>query len=196
MKHKKIIFGVLLILIALLPCSISSVASAIKIYHRFDPKYLSMMTKHDNQVGKFSILIPSAWGTVDTPNGNHGDKEVLMVVTSLGSQPLLEVSNSKLSSIDFDQVLNWGKQRIEEHGNYLLVSSSDHLTQQQFAGKLLEYSQERRDFLGNSQTFHCLNWYTFRESTAYSFSFCSDQSRWNDLKEIFVKMMDSIVFEQ
>jgi hypothetical protein len=195
MKHKKIIFGVLLILIVLIPCLVSSVASVIQVYHRFDPNYLSVMTKHYSQTGKFSILIPSVWGVVDTPNGNHGDKEVLMVVTSLGSQPLLEVSSANLPDKSLEQLLIWGEQRIDKYGSYSLFSDSDYSIGQEYSGKLLEYSQKRKDFIGNDQIFHCINWYTFRESVAYRFSFCSERNKWDNLRDIFIKMMGSIVFE-
>lgn len=195
MKDKRIMLGIFLVILVLPLCIGNSISNAAKLYRRYDPHYLLEMDKRINERGKFSISVPEIWEATNTPEGNHGDKDVLMIVSALGSQPLLEVASTNIADKSLEQIITWGKQRIGKYGRYVLMSESGYSIRDAYDGILLEYSQERKDFFGNQQTFRCINWYTSRESVAFSFSFCVENSKWDTLDEVFIEMLNSIVFD-
>ena len=73
---------------------------------------VNLATFH-SAVKPISIAYPKAWLARDLPYGNHGDLEVIGIITPIGStSPIVYIAYRQLSNPEYEQVFDWGEARL------------------------------------------------------------------------------------
>jgi len=138
----------------------------------------------------FTIRFPENWTAMETPQGAHGDQEIVAVLLPAGrSFPQLYVARNTFSNPNMDAVASWGESRAKLRNGYqefsLFKLNTDYHT-----GLARDYSWENPTIFG-LKVIRCKDWYVLKESIGYDLSFCADQVDWSRYEPVFEKMIES-----
>lgn len=145
---------------------------------------------------KMHFLYPENWWASLTPQGNHGDVEVIAFLGARGAEyQNLTVASKHIKSEDISEIGDWGDLRIEDrfarYESQPLVSySSDEIS-----GLIREYKAYTNSPL-EIENAHCKDLYFAHEQNAFSFSFCVDENDWRAMSPVFDRIIDSIEFSK
>ena len=141
----------------------------------------------------FSISYPENWSAFDTPQGSHGDNEIVAVILIAGQMGSnVTIARRSFPNGDISDVVAWGESRAAIQTNYTSISFSP-LTDNELGGVVHEYTG-----LGSSLyniTRRCQDVYVFAKNTGYDLSFCLDEQDWESLEKIFIQMRQSFVID-
>ncbi len=183
-KTKLDIAFYLFFLIALIIGLISTIINTIGL-----TKNALTLILHESEIGEYEILYPSEWKLIDTSSGNRGDKTVITNIDeSFFLQTKVRVRKKFFATNDLFLVEDWGRVISNDIGSRKELSSID----LPIHGKnaiLVDYIQERYSIFGNH---HCYDLFLINNSDGYIFTFCTSESRWESIKNIFKEMINSI----
>jgi len=143
--------------------------------------------------GGFSIKYPRSWQADETPQGNHGDLEVISVISRIGrSFPTAAIARRQFVGDDINQVAEWGETRVKEHNPYAIYKfiAKKPLNTDNYDGLSREYYLEETTLIGQVIR-HCQDWYLIEKKIGYSLSFCVDDKDWPQAERIFQEMIQS-----
>lgn len=151
------------------------------------------LTERYSNLGKFTIMVPETWSALDTPQGNNGHENVILVISNLNSSVYAEVSNyASANSLD-----SFTQSEIamlkSDASDYRLINLQEYSSLQNL-GNSHEYLMMRGHPIVGKSEFHCLDWYTIHQS-GYSFSFCVASQSWEAAKSTILEMIDSVKFK-
>ncbi len=159
----------------------------------FGPVAVEKMHTWESQLGKFSIAYPENWIAHELPQGSHGDKEVLAIITPRNnSLPLVLVAQRKFPSHEISNVASWGELRNQNRGNYKSLRL-ENISTSNVTGQVREYTMIFDSPLGATKE-HCLDLYTLNNELGYQFTFCADEKDWAKMNTAFRDMIQSLVF--
>lgn len=139
----------------------------------------------------FSVSYPGNWTAFETPQGNHGDREVVAVILVAGKVgAYVTIAHRPFLNANIDDVVEWGHSRATSHPGYSLISLR-RITGEKAGGVAEEYvwfsNAQYRQYI------HCLDRYVLFKNGGYVLSFCSTERDWLSLAGIFEQMAESFV---
>ena len=152
----------------------------------------AMMTTFEAKDGSYSISYPANWVAGELPQGNHGDDEVIAIITVSGrSLANIIIARKSFSSGTADDVLAWGKSRASQRDDYLAIS-------------FLPFSNGNMDGFAHTYQWssptivnrilrRCQDVYLLAGEYGYALTFCSQEKDWHSLDDIYVEMMQSFL---
>lgn len=156
-----------------------------------ESKGVKQLLLKDDQI---EFTYPENWVAQLTPQGNHGDKEVIGVV-SVPAKFFLNIIVARKESAgeDASSVADWGLLRAQSRFiHYELISLSDYLSES-FSGLISEYIARTGSPL-ETQNVHCKDLYFTHNQNGYAFSFCTTENDWTEVSSIFDEIISSIRF--
>ena len=160
----------------------------------------SQMVEFNNQTIQLAMLVPSKWEVINLPNGNHGDFDSKIVVESpFFSAVYIQIFTRQFENNESQGTLDWGKQKAQANPGFKEISLHPYASPK-YSGFLYEYARpiyaSPVRFVWQSDTYHCVDWYTTKLKTGYDFMFCSLDKSWSETREVFMKMIDSVQLNQ
>ena len=141
--------------------------------------------------GSFSISYPENWTVFETPDGNHGDDEVIAHILVAGHQMAnVTIARRSFPRGDLGQVVAWGQLRAARLADYKSISLNP-VTINGHDDYLREYSWSHLMIWGDKEFSHCQDEYIFDHDTGYSLSFCSSEADSAVLQSYYAKMQQS-----
>jgi hypothetical protein len=154
--------------------------------------YISQtMALYENSEPAFVIQYPKNWAAFSTPQGNHGDLEVVAFISTPGSfyPPNVFIAHRDFSSSSIADVLQWGQMRASRHRDYVPGEAIEHNTTTEL-GILFDYSGKEIT-LGITEDIRCFDWYTLDGISGYALSFCAKKDQWSEVETVFLNMINS-----
>jgi hypothetical protein len=144
--------------------------------------------------GSFSILYPQNWVAMETPQGSHGDIEIVAAIVVSGQAHAgVEIARNSFPDGNLSQVIAWGESRAAsclEFSPFFPLETLDDNS----AGYILEYSCTYSDlsFFEKGETkFRYQDFYVYSNNIGYALSFFAPDTQWSDLEEYFLAMEKS-----
>jgi hypothetical protein len=179
------------VLACILLCLLSSGVIAVDTGVEHSPP---MRTLNAMQSG-YSIAYPSRWTALETPSGNHGDEEVVGIISHLElSFPAVTIARREFLNAPLDDVVNWGEDRIQDvhpFATYQPISTKE-LSNSKYDGILHEYYLRDPTLIG-TVTRHCVDWYAIDQGAGYALTFCAHDAGWEKVSDIYQEMIQSFV---
>lgn len=195
-KNRKLTIIQLLLLIIFLSTIISILILWLNPVFRKGPAGFgppSKMTNFQASDGSFSISYPENWTVFETPDGNHGDKEVISAILVAGHQIAnLTMARQSFPEGNIDSLISWGQSRASKHDAYSSNSINPWKGINE-AGFVNDYLWAQYNFLGTAIFSHCQDVYILKNEIGYSLAFCSSEKDWQDLEKYYVEMQNSFL---
>jgi hypothetical protein len=144
-----------------------------------------------SQVKPFAIDYPKDWQAHDVLYGNHGDMEVIALISSPRfNAPILEIAYRELPDGTLEQVADWGKSRLESVSEAdWNVSPPEAITIDNKPALIRTFRSER----GLKPM--CYQIYLLAQSDAYDVQMCMNEKNASpELEGLFKRMINSITF--
>jgi hypothetical protein len=150
----------------------------------------SPMENYVSKKGQFEIEHPISWIVSETPNGSHGDLDIIAEITVPGrSFPHVTISMHSFRAGDISNVVDWGISRAENKDSYKLMSL-EAFNSEKYDGFLHVYNWASETILGSDEI-DCKDWYIIKGEIGYSLSFCSQPQQKGLVEEVFQVMIKS-----
>ena len=185
------------LLIIIFTICLFGIYNVYKIYQKspylFDSSYRKTppMDVFTSKIANFSMEYPSVLSTHDKPHGDHGDLDIISLLTNEYEYNTIIIYMKKMSYSDENDFLEWGREKGKpvntEELSYNTYSTN------KYKGYLREYKYKNTMFYNKAEK-HCYNWFTFRPGYSYNFSLCVEEKFWDLTKDSFLKMINSISF--
>jgi hypothetical protein len=139
---------------------------------------------------------PDRWIGQMTPQGDHGDQEVIAVLLDPAKSLLnIFIARQQFSNQDIIKVATWGKSRIPMRFSRYELKASTPYESDSFSGQNVEYIAWT-DSPIETENVHCKDLYFLRKEYGYAFSFCTNESDWIQISPIFDKIISTIRFQE
>jgi len=192
----KIFYFVVIIILIIL---INMVFNVYYIYNLIGPHGIglpSQLVVRRNQAINLALLVPSKWQIINLSYGNHGDLDSKMVIESpFLSAVYIQIFKHEFPSNETQGYSNWAKQKVQSNKDYKEISLKS-LSTQSYSGYLYEYTRpiyaKPVSLFWQTKNYHCIDWYFLKLNNGYDFSFCSLDTSWAQVKEVFILMINSI----
>lgn len=139
----------------------------------------------------FSISYPQNWTVFETPNGSHGDQDVVAIILVAGHDLAnITVARQSFPTGNIDNVVAWGKSRASTHQDHKSISINP-FTDNNLDGYIYEYLWTHDSLVTNTITSICHDIYIFKNNTGYSLSFCSTDKDRLSLENTYEEMWQS-----
>jgi hypothetical protein len=140
----------------------------------------------------FSIQYPQSWAAFETPQGSHGDEEVIAVILVPGrSFPQVYIARHFSPVSDISQVIAWGEIRARTRNGYLAVSVTNFNTPY-LQGIMREYLWYDITLFGQLEI-RCKDWYSLKGNGGYDLSFCAESKDWQQFDAVLGEMVKSFM---
>src|SRR6266508_5202403 len=140
--------------------------------------------------GSYSISYPANWVVGETPQGSHGDDEVVAVILVSGRQSAnIAIARRTFPNANTNDVVTWGQARATRNTGYAPVSSEP-WSNGKLKGLIHEYTWSSSSSY-EIITRYCQDVYVLSNNIGYTLSFCSQEQDWLSLKCYFFEMRDS-----
>jgi hypothetical protein len=137
----------------------------------------------------FSIDHPESWRAFETPQGNHGDLDVIGMVYVPRNPTTFEIASRNFDREGIDNVVQWGLDRAKRCQEFKQIDrKSYHILG--FEGVRSEYTCSKT--LGSVK---CIDYYFIKGSTGYALSSCATKDQWDEVGPIFDQMIRSFSLE-
>ncbi len=138
----------------------------------------------------FTLLYPENWVAAETPQGNHGDIEIIAVIIVSGKQMAnITIARKPFPTGNISNVVNWGQSRAAMHTDHNILSFKP-LSDNNLDGLIQEYTWGSPSFNKNV-TSHCQDVYIFHNADGYALSFCALQQDWPSLMNVYAQIRQS-----
>lgn len=139
---------------------------------------------------------PDQWIGQMTPQGDHGDQEVIAILLDPAKILLnLFVARHQYSNQDITEVAAWGKSRVQMRFSRYELKASTPYESGLFSGRIAEYIAWTGSPI-ETENVHCKDLYFVRKGYGYAFSFCTKESDWIQISPVFDKIISTIRFQE
>ena len=153
-----------------------------------DAPMVQYLFEQDN----LSISYPKSWNIHLTPLGNHGDNDVITLVTvPWHSASRIMIFRKIFISNDLSDVVNWRVGQLKIANGYKPISSSTSPFGNAI-GVTEEYTRISQSSIAGDSVIHCKDFHIIQNSIGYVFSFCSYAKDWEKLNGTFSNIIESI----
>jgi hypothetical protein len=148
---------------------------------------------------KFNITIdyPRTWAAFELPDGSHGDNEVIAFFgfASPITRPKVFIAQRAFANPTLEDIANWGELRLKaDSSDYHMVNLGS-VTSPNTHALLRYYSTLSITPMGKFKN-NCIDWYTFYDSFGYQLSFCTDETHWSEMENVFMQMAQSFTINK
>ena len=153
------------------------------------------LERYKSPTGKYSMLTSAKWTVFDLAHGDHGDKDIVTVMSSPWLSIQVMVARKLFDSNSINDVVLWGeaKARQSKLGYYEIQNFPLSGSQ---GGIVYEYTKDIQLPIAKlewgSSSYHCYDAYLIEDNYGYRFSFCSVEKIWVDAENLFLKLIESI----
>lgn len=141
-----------------------------------------------SQLKPISMFYPASWIAHETPQGNHGDLEVIAYITPIAHDyPYVKIAHQEISRPSLDEVASWGESRITFPSRVLISLTKIDVQGQTVLLRNYTYVDWRE------KKINCKHVYLLKGDDAYIIEMCVDQK--NDspkLQSAWKQMIESI----
>ncbi len=145
----------------------------------------------EHEFDEIRFSYPASWIMFETPSGNHGDMNVIAVLSpAFESLPVIEVRKREFESTNLNLVVSWAESRIiskNEYNNLPLEKFNSN----GLSGLTMMYTYKVENPL-EPYTCKCKDLYLSQKGKGYIFSICSDEAEWNQYNPVFEEILYSI----
>jgi len=155
----------------------------------------SAMAIYENPYGNFTMLYPENWNAYNTPDGNHGDTDMIgMIIVPGRTYPRVYIATNNGVNL-LEEVVDWGEERIHDSLGYQEISLES-VDMNNLEGIRRNYiKQSGSEWFGYNQII-CQAYYILDHSTGFTFTFCSESDKWEgQVNDVFQRMIESIRIE-
>jgi hypothetical protein len=153
----------------------------------------SPMINYVSKKDTFSIDHPESWPAFETPQGNHGDLDVIGIIYN----PENTTTSLIIASRNFDQggienVVQWGLDRAKRCQEFEQKDQKSYNISG-LEGVRSEYTcLKKTDFFSNTfGSVKCIDYYFIKGITGYALSSCALIDQWGEMGPIFDQMIRS-----
>ncbi|GEM_PF-4665887 len=132
---------------------------------------------------------PKNWYMADLPNGNHGDKDVKIVITYFTQSPYIMFSSREFDDPTYTDVVCWGINNSSQTWRVFAITNTDNMCSSDL--DKFEFYDLRENIFGRS-AFHCVDFFKHSANNGYMFTFCSKEDEWDHLISTFNQINNSI----
>ena len=142
---------------------------------------------------RFSFLYPSNWIASSLSGGNHGDDEIIAIVTASGySMANVNIARHRFQNESISNIFEWGELRAKKNHEFSLISRS--LINQI---ESIEYTWTSPVLFSDLQVLsHCQDYYLQNKLDGYVVSYCAKEKNWLYLKSFFAEIQKSFSFQE
>lgn len=140
---------------------------------------------------------PRTWAAFELPDGSHGDNEVIAFFgfASPITKPKVFIAQRSFSNPTLEDVANWGELRLMTDSSPNHIVNLNPVTSPNAHALLRYYSTLSSTPLGKYKN-KCMDWYTFDASFGYQLSFCTDETHWSEMENVFMQMAQSFTINK
>jgi hypothetical protein len=157
--------------------------------NRLPSPMINFMSKKYN----FSIDHPESWPAFETPQGNHGDMDVIGIIyVPQNSTTSLIIASRNFEQGRIENVVQWGLDRAMRCQEFQQRDrGSDTIAG--LSGAKFEYTCLKRTnfFLKTFGTVKCTDFYIIKATTGYALSSCALFDQWIDVEPVLEQMIRS-----
>ncbi|HNC89940.1 MAG TPA: hypothetical protein PL000_13375 [Anaerolineales bacterium] len=153
------------------------------------------LIRYQSPSAPYSMLVSEKWTILDAPIENYEYTDVRTSIGSPYASLKIYVSRKSFETDTLNDVVDWGRATA---GYQLLGRKEEDVSEysnKKRKGILDEYIIDISPFIKltwNSKYNHCFDYYFLEKGYGYKFSFCSVEKVWNNAKDLFIKLIDSI----
>jgi len=141
--------------------------------------------KHTN----FSIDFPESWVIYETPQGNHGDQDVIAGIGVPGrSFPHVFLYKRNFLKNDKSELLSWGESKVKDDNKFIDLKP---FNTTKYSGEMREYTREDKSYFQTITFISCNDYLMFEKQIGYMISFCAESKQWTEVKNTFNLMIES-----
>jgi hypothetical protein len=141
---------------------------------------------------KIEFTYPENWIAQSTPQGDHGDQEVIAVVFAPAKFFLnIVVARKEFNENDISEVAMWGELRAQSRFFSYKQGTRTAYLSEHISGLISEYIA-RTGSPVETQDVHCKDLYFLHKQDGYAFSFCATETDLIKVSSVFDEMMASI----
>jgi hypothetical protein len=153
------------------------------------------MTQFVFEQDKFTINYPKSWNLHLTPDGNHGDNDVIaLILVPLHSLPKITFFRKVFANDDLSNVINWREERLKDSNGYKFIAQSS-FSFGNSPGENIEYTRNSKSLLGDA-IIRCKDVIFSQNSVGHIISFCAYASDWEKLENTFNRVIFSINYTE
>jgi hypothetical protein len=148
--------------------------------------------------GGISLLKPTSWVGFETQQGNHGDKEVIAIISVPGrSVPLMILYEKTGLTENIKDAIVWSMQRIRNRGGYNFSHTLQDFSSARYDMKLIPYSiRTQRIFaFTKPDRIDCKDYIIYKDNSGYLISFCANERDWPTVGPYFDEMIYSLIIQ-
>jgi hypothetical protein len=139
---------------------------------------------------------PDHWIGQLTPQGDHGDQEVIAILLDPAKVLLnLFIARHQFSNQDITEVAAWGKSRVQVRFSRYESNASTPYESGPLSGQMAEYIAWTGSPI-ETENIHCKDLYFLRQGYGYAFSFCTKERDWSQMSPVFDKIVSTIGFQE
>jgi hypothetical protein len=140
----------------------------------------------------FSIDHPESWPAFETPQGNHGDLDVIGIIYVPGNPTSLEIASRNFDQGGIENVVQWGLDRAKRCQEFEQIDQESNNISG-LVGVRSEYTcLKKTNFFSNTfGSGKCIDYYIIKGLTGYAISSCALNDQWDGVGPIFDQMIKS-----
>ena len=153
----------------------------------------SPMINYVSKENIYSLDYPASWAVTETPQGEHGDLDVIGTIGRPGySIPRLMLASHDFKQATMENVIQWGIDRAKSCREFQQKDQQKYVISGR-TGIRLEYTCLRNiNFLLSKYAIaKCFDYYVTNDSTGYALSFCALEDQWGEVGPVFEQMIKS-----
>lgn len=176
-----LVLGLVVAVVQMIGMAISNLQGATT-----DKLLMATPSRYSNADFGFVFEYPSRWDAYDTPQGQRGDRDVIVVVVD-PTQPetwVMIARHSELADGDLDGVIDWGLDRLAVHD----ANQIGDVTNVEIAGATaaqVDFTWIRQELFWRTVAERCRDTFLVRKTIGYALSMCTKDSRWGDVVPAF-----------
>ena len=171
-------FKIIFVVVVLISCLISILQM---IWKRPGPFGIGLPAPMEERQGphfNFSIKLPKDWSLIETPDGSHGDKDIIAVILPSGrSFPQVIIYSREFPDEDRTQLLAWGENKADAKTGYKQISLTTFKTSR-YSGEVRNYSLLIERTIPPPRAILCNQYQFFDENIGYILACCADEKDW------------------
>ena len=135
----------------------------------------AQMTTYEGKLFPFSFQYPESWVVSETPEGNHGDLDIITTILVPGrSWPKVVIEKIDLTHEDVEGPANYEEGKIKKGKNIVQITL-DQFKTTNLNGLIREYTWRTNSWIIENLVVRCNDYYVKQNSLGYTISFCAEQ---------------------
>ena len=149
------------------------------------------MINYDKKQSSFSLSYPESWIVSETPNGNHGDQDVIATILVPGrSWPKIVIEKVVLPQGGLEGLAKYEEDKIHKE-QIISQMTMDRFKTPNLDGLMRDYMWQTSSWWFRSIIIRCEDYYTIQDNYGYTLSFCAEKVQWAEVEKTFNEIIES-----